>query len=98
MSYILVGGGAGYIGSHMVLALNDAGYSPVVFDNLSRGFADAVVAAPLVTGDLAPPQDLRACFGSYDISLVMHFSALAYVGESRCRHRWTTTTTMSAGR
>ena len=74
MSYILVVGGAGYIGSHMVLALNDAGYSPVVFDNLSRGFADAVVAAPLVTGDLASPQDLQSCFRTYDVSLVMHFS------------------------
>lgn len=46
MSYILVVGGAGYIGSHMVLALDDSGYSPLVFDNLSRGFADAVGAAP----------------------------------------------------
>ncbi len=82
MSYILVVGGAGYIGSHMVLALGDAGYSPLVFDNLSRGFADAVGAAPLVMADLASPQDLQACFNSYDIALVMHFSALAYVGES----------------
>jgi UDP-glucose 4-epimerase len=51
---ILVVGGAGYIGSHMVLALQDAGFSVVVFDNLSRGFSDAVGNARLVVGDLPP--------------------------------------------
>jgi UDP-glucose 4-epimerase len=78
----LVVGGAGYIGSHMVLALNDAGYSPVVFDNLSRGFSDAVEIAPLIIGDLKSAEDLESCFRKYDISLVMHFAALAYVSES----------------
>jgi UDP-glucose 4-epimerase len=52
---VLVIGGAGYIGSHMVLALQDAGYPVVVFYNLSRGFADAVGTAPLVVGDLRSP-------------------------------------------
>jgi UDP-glucose-4-epimerase GalE len=82
LKHILVVGGAGYIGSHMVLALNEAGYSPVVFDNLSRGFSDAVVDAPLISGDLRSCEDLAACFRQYDISLVMHFAALAYVAES----------------
>lgn len=79
---ILVAGGAGYIGSHMVLALQDAGYPVVVFDNLSRGFADAVGSAPLLVGDLRSPADLDACFTAHSIDLVMHFAALAYVGES----------------
>lgn len=79
---ILVVGGAGYIGSHMLLALQDAGYDAVVFDNLSRGHADAVGLAPLVVGDLRSPADLDACFSAHRIDLVMHFAALAYVGES----------------
>lgn len=78
----MVVGGAGYIGSHMVLALKDAGYSVVVFDNLSRGFANAVGTVPLVVADLRSPADLDACFAEYSIDLVMHFAALAYVGES----------------
>lgn len=80
---VLVIGGAGYIGSHMVLALQDAGYRPVVFDNLSRGHADAVpVGVPLVVGDLRSPTDLDACLRAHRVDLVMHFAALAYVGES----------------
>lgn len=79
---MLVAGGAGYIGSHMVLALQDAGYETVVFDNLSRGFSDAVGTASLVVGDLRSVPDLHACFAEHDFDLIMHFAALAYVGES----------------
>jgi UDP-glucose-4-epimerase GalE len=79
---VLVVGGAGYIGSHMVLALEEAGYAPVVFDNLSRGHADAVGKAPLVVGDLRSTSDLDACFAAHRVDVVMHFAALAYVGES----------------
>lgn len=79
---ILVVGGAGYIGSHMVLALQDAGHEVVVFDNLSRGFADAVGMARLIIGDLRSKDDIDACLGSGSFDLVMHFAALAYVGES----------------
>ncbi len=79
---VLVVGGAGYIGSHMVLALVDAGYAVVVFDNLSRGFADAVGSVPLIVGDLRSSSDLDACFAEHSFDLVMHFAALAYVGES----------------
>ncbi len=79
---MLVLGGAGYIGSHMLLALQDAGYRVIAFDNLSRGFADAVGSAPLDIGDLRSSSDLDACFSAHRIDLVMHFAALAYVGES----------------
>lgn len=82
MKKILVVGGAGYIGSHMVLALRDAGYFPVVFDNLSRGHFDAVGDVPLIIGDLRSQSDIDACFTAHSIDLVMHFAALAYVGES----------------
>jgi UDP-glucose 4-epimerase len=79
---VLIVGGAGYIGSHMVLAAQEAGWGVTVFDNLSRGFADAVGSARLVRGDLRNPADLDRCFESGDFDLVMHFAALAYVGES----------------
>jgi len=78
---ILVVGGAGYIGSHMVHSLIDAGYRVVVFDNLSRGHAE-IVSAPLVLGDLGSLSDIDKCFKNHSIDLVMHFAALAYVGES----------------
>ncbi len=79
---ILVVGGAGYIGSHMVLALQDAGCEVVVLDNLSRGHADAVQGALLVKADLTDPASLEACFAAHRFDLVMHFAAFAYVGES----------------
>jgi UDP-glucose-4-epimerase GalE len=79
---VLVVGGAGYIGSHMLLALRDAGHEAIAFDNLSRGHQRAVGDTPLVTGDLRSPQDLDACFRHHRVDLVMHFAALAYVGES----------------
>ena len=79
---ILLVGGAGYIGSHMCLALMDAGYTVTVFDNLTRGHADAVDGAELVVGDIRSGDDLRACFQRHQYDVVMHFAALAYVGES----------------
>ena len=79
---VLVIGGAGYIGSHMVLCLRDANHEVVVFDNLSRGFADAVVGAPLVVGDLMNPADLDRVLAGQGFDVVMHFAAFAYVGES----------------
>ena len=79
---ILVVGGAGYIGSHMCHALLDAGHSVTVFDNLSRGHGDAIGDAELVIGDIRSEEDLRRCFARRRHDLVMHFAALAYVGES----------------
>jgi UDP-glucose 4-epimerase len=77
-----VTGGAGYIGSHMNLVLQDAGHAVIVFDNLSRGFKDAVIGATLIEGDLRSRDDLDQLFQSHAIDLVMHFAALTYVDES----------------
>jgi UDP-arabinose 4-epimerase len=79
---VLVTGGAGYIGSHACKALARAGYQPVVYDNLSRGHADAVKWGPLVKGDLGDTELLRQTLRQHRISAVMHFAAFAYVGES----------------
>jgi len=80
--YILVTGGAGYIGSHACKALKAAGYTPVTFDNLSTGHAAAVQFGPLVEGDLLHPDVLERVFTEYDIAGVMHFAAFSQVGES----------------
>ncbi|MDU8925957.1 UDP-glucose 4-epimerase GalE [Alisedimentitalea sp. MJ-SS2] len=82
MQNVLVTGGAGYIGSHACKALARAGYNPVVFDNLSRGHADAVKWGPLVQGDLRDNGLLRQTLDEHHIDAVMHFAAFAYVGES----------------
>lgn len=79
---ILVTGGAGYIGSHMVRLLDQQGYQVIVYDNLQRGNADAVIAGTLVEGDLHDTQALDHLFQEHNIDAVMHFAALAYVGES----------------
>ena len=80
---VLVVGGAGYIGSHMVLALQDAGHRVTVFDNLCRGFEAAVPDdVPLFRGDLAVPADIHRAFEGAAFDMVMHFAAYAYVGES----------------
>ncbi len=82
---LLIVGGAGYIGSHMLLALQDAGVPAsdlLVFDNLSRGHADACGSVEIFRGDLRKTEDLTRCFKKFTPDLVMHFGALAYVGES----------------
>lgn len=79
---ILVTGGAGYIGSHMVRMLDQQGFDVVIYDNLERGNSDAVTAGELIVGDLHDTQTLSRVFDSHDIQAVMHFAALAYVGES----------------
>jgi UDP-arabinose 4-epimerase len=79
---VLVTGGAGYIGSHACKALARAGYQPVVFDNLSRGHRAAVRWGPLVEGDIAERGKLVAALDRHCVSVVMHFAAYAYVGES----------------
>ena len=79
---VLVVGGAGYIGSHLVRLLAESGHGVVVLDNLSTGFAAAVTAGRLVVGDLA---DRRACvqlLRNARVDAVMHFAACALVGES----------------
>jgi UDP-glucose 4-epimerase len=82
---ILVTGGAGYIGSHTVLALKRAGYDVVVLDNLVYGHRDLVekvLQVELVVGDTGDRPLLDHLFSTHDIAAVMHFSAYAYVGES----------------
>lgn len=79
---ILVVGGAGYIGSHMVDKLAQNGYRAVVLDNLSTGHEDAVLGAPLIRADLADMDALRHCFKAHSFAAVMHFAAFMQVGES----------------
>jgi UDP-glucose-4-epimerase GalE len=79
---ILVTGGAGYIGSHMCRMLVAAGHRVAVIDNLSRGHADALAGAELFVGDLRSTDDIARCLSSWRFDAVMHFAALAYVGES----------------
>ncbi len=82
---ILVTGGAGYIGSHAVLALQRKGYKVIVLDNLIYGHRDIVtnvLEAELWVGDINDRSLLARLFKTYDIAAVMHFAAYAYVGES----------------
>lgn len=79
---ILIVGGAGYIGSHVNKLLNRQGFRTVVFDNLARGHKEFVKWGEFILGDLADRSLLRLCFQKFPIDTVMHFSALAYVGES----------------
>jgi len=81
--HVLVVGGAGYIGSHMVRLLEASGYQPVVFDDLSTGHRDLVPqGTPFIEGDLKRESDIAAAFEAYPIRAVMHFSASSIVGES----------------
>jgi len=79
---VLVTGGAGYVGSHACSALRVAGFVPVTYDNLSRGFRELVLFGPLEEGDIRDTKRLAAVFAKYEPFAVMHFAALAYVGES----------------
>ncbi|OKH56293.1 UDP-glucose 4-epimerase GalE [Calothrix sp. HK-06] len=82
---ILVTGGAGYIGSHTVLALKRAGYEVVILDNLVYGHRDLVekvLHVELVVGDTNDRTLLDKLFTTRAFDAVMHFSAYAYVGES----------------
>ncbi len=81
--YILVTGGAGYIGGHMAGLLLEAGYKVVIFDNLSTGVRPWITAgAEFIKGDLCSPEDARRPFEQYPISAVMHFAAKIIVPES----------------
>ena len=79
---ILVTGGAGYIGSHMVQSLHRNGYTAVILDNLSQGHRDAVTAGELIVGDVGDAALLDSIFTSREISAVMHFAGSIQVGES----------------
>jgi UDP-glucose 4-epimerase len=79
---IFVTGGAGYIGSHVVKALGEKGYDVLVYDNLSKGFRDAVLHGKLVVGDLADTALLKRAIKDFKPDAVMHFAAFIEVGES----------------
>ncbi len=81
---ILVVGGAGYIGSQIVSDLKEEGYNPIILDNFVYGNRDIAekIGVPIETGDMLDSNFLRTVFNKYNISLVMHFAAFAYVGES----------------
>jgi UDP-glucose 4-epimerase len=82
MSNILVVGGAGYIGSHVLLALKASGFETVTMDNLSAGHAQAVQHGELLVGDTGDRVFLDKLFGQHRIDCVMHFAAHIEVGES----------------
>ena len=79
---VLVTGGAGYIGSQTVLELKNAGYSPIVYDNLSTGHKEAILAGDLVVGDLGDKEKLDKAFKKYKPDVVMHFAASIEVEKS----------------
>ena len=79
---VLVTGGAGYVGSHAAASLRVAGLTPITYDNLSRGHRELVRFGPLEEGDILDESRLVAVLNEYRPVAVMHFAALAYVGES----------------
>lgn len=79
---VLVTGGAGFIGSHACLQLAQAGYLPVVIDNLRTGNRDAVKWGPFEELDVRDTEATAAVIRQYGCKAVMHFAAAAYVGES----------------
>jgi len=82
MARILITGGAGYVGSHCAKALAAADHEGVVFDNLLFGHRELVRWGALIEGDIRDAAALDAVFAAHQIDAVMHFAALAYVGES----------------
>lgn len=95
MKNVLVTGGMGFIGSHAVVALVDAGFNPIIFDNLSNSFGETLwpiqaitkTKIPFVQWDIRNKEDLEKVFDQYDIDVVMHFAALKSVWES-CQNPW----------
>ena len=79
---VLVSGGAGYIGAHACKALLQAGFEPVVFDNFSTGWEQAVKFGPVARGDLMDRASIDAALAEWQPVAVMHFAALSLVGES----------------
>ena len=75
-------GGAGYIGSHVVLALGEAGYDVLTYDNLSTGNRESVLHGDLVVGDLADKALLEKAINDFSPEAVLHFAASIEVGES----------------
>ncbi|WP_353684442.1 UDP-glucose 4-epimerase GalE [Thermodesulfovibrio sp. 3907-1M] len=79
---VLVTGGAGYIGSHVVKMLGERGYSVLTYDNLSYGHPEAVLYGELVVADLSDRETLKQTIKEYKPNAVMHFAASIVVPES----------------
>lgn len=79
---VLVTGGAGYIGSHVCKALHQAGFQPIVLDNLCSGNREAVKWGPFEEGDIRDRSFVRSVLKKYSPIAIMHFAALIQVGES----------------
>jgi UDP-glucose 4-epimerase len=81
---ILVCGGAGYIGSHTVRLLQQQGHSPIIYDNLSKGYAQVaqLLQVPMIQGDISDKDRIKHILQSERIDAVMHFAAFIEVGES----------------
>lgn len=82
MARLLVVGGCGYIGSHTVKRLLQAGHDVVVLDNLSSGYRDSLLGGTLVVGDCGNRRQLNMLFSTYAFDGVVHFASLIQVGES----------------
>lgn len=84
MKNILIIGGAGYIGSHMVNLLKKSGYTPIIYDNLSKGYREVpdILGVKFIEGDLGDRAKLKEVFEEGKIEAVMHFAAFIEVGES----------------
>jgi UDP-arabinose 4-epimerase len=80
--YVLVTGGAGYIGSHVCRALEASGLTPVTYDNLSHGHAWAVQWGPLEVGDLTDRERLQGVLRQYRPQAVIHLAGLIAAGQS----------------
>src|SRR5580700_10336043 len=79
---ILVTGGAGYIGSHVVRQLGETAEQVIVLDNLGRGFRQAVTAGELVVGDVGDQALVSRLMTEHRVDTVMHFAAFTVVPES----------------
>jgi UDP-arabinose 4-epimerase len=79
---VFVTGGAGYVGSHSCKAFAQAGWDVIVYDNLSRGWADFVKWGPLIQGDILDKEGIVQALKKTKPDIVVHFAAMAYVGES----------------
>ncbi len=79
---ILITGGAGYIGSHVVKALGEKGYNLLIVDNLSNGHREAVLYGKLAIGDIGNKEFIKKVVSEFAPDVVMHFSAFIEVGIS----------------
>ena len=80
--FVLVTGGAGYVGSHVCKALHRSGFIPVTFDNLSTGHREAVKWGPLEIGDVRNQDQIAGVMQRHQVTAVLHFAAASLVGES----------------